>query len=634
VEDTKVSSLQSKSVAIDTVADRSMFDPMWPTTPRCRDDQRNITTGLPLSTNFYADQPYLTPTHDGGLLCVVTTGLGHEGMPGQHVRAMKTFDLGHTWRNIVPVEDPEGPESSWGVPFTHPSGRVFVFYIHNTDDLREAPADDPPYPGGVTRRMDSLGHFVFRWSDDHGKSWSAERGTIPVRAFEIDRLNPTGGDVRLFWNVGLPFAVGDSLYLPLHKVGGFGEGWFTSSEGALLRSPDFLAVSDPLAAAWETLPHGDRGIRAPSGGGPIAEEHSFTTLSDGSFFTVFRTIDGHPACAYSRDKGRSWGPSQPMQFATGRPMKHPRAANFIWKMADGGYLYCFHNHGGRHLGERPDRRTHSYHGRNPLWLCRGWEADGADGNIIRWSQPEIGLYDDDPMVRISYPHFLEFKGNLILTETQKATARLHLIDPQVARALSADPGMRLADLAGMEPLASWSGQGNNGKRLMDWPTLPPFVIRDHDAPYGGLRTRESFALRFGLRLCSHTSTATLACQNGPDGSGINIEWTDKRSVRLTLSDGQTAVTAESDPVGSGVSSARFTINIDGGCGIICFFRDGALDDGGDNRQYGWNRFSPHFRNEYSFHQVELPGQKNTAVVDFHVYPRALTAAEIDHLDAR
>ena len=78
---------------------------------------------------------------------------------------------------------------------------------------------------------------------------------------------------------------------------------------------------------------------------------------------------------------------------------------------------------------------------------------------------------------------------------------------------------------------------------MDWPTLPPFVIRDHDAPYGGLRTRESFALRFGLRLCSHTSTATLACQNGPDGSGINIEWTYKRSVRLTLSDGQTAVTA-------------------------------------------------------------------------------------------
>jgi hypothetical protein len=75
------------------------------------------------------------------------------------------------------------------VPITMPSGRIFVFYVFNADDTRELPADNPPYPGSVTQRMDSHGHYVFRWSDDQGKTWSHERGVIPVREFEIDRNN-------------------------------------------------------------------------------------------------------------------------------------------------------------------------------------------------------------------------------------------------------------------------------------------------------------------------------------------------------------------------------------------------------------------------------------------------------------
>ena len=60
-------------------------------------------------------------------------------------------------------------------------------------------------------------------------------------------------------------------------------------------------------------------------GGPVAEEHSFVELSDGSLFTVFRTIDGHAAHSYSRDGGRTWEPSEYMRYADGRLMKHPRA---------------------------------------------------------------------------------------------------------------------------------------------------------------------------------------------------------------------------------------------------------------------------------------------------------------------
>ena len=609
--------------------DRADFDPMWPAVPQPCEDGRQIGTGRLIPTDFYADQPFLTPTHDGGLLCVVTTGTGHEGSRGQHVLTMKTFDGGVTWQNRVPLESPQAPESSWGVPITMPSGRIFVFYVFNADDTRELPADNPPYPGSVTQRMDSHGHYVFRWSDDQGKTWSHERGVIPVREFEIDRNNATGGSIRFFWNVGKPFLINGSLFLPIHKVGGFGEGWFTSTEGALLRSDDLSTCQNPQEANWVTLPDGDYGIRAPIGGGPVAEEHSFAPLSDGSIFTVFRTIDGHPACSYSRNQGRSWEPSEYMRFANGRLMKHPRAATFVWKLPDGGYLYCFHNHGGKALRDRADRRTVSYTGRNPMWFCRGWETDSPAGKRIAWSQPEIGIYDDDPLVRISYPDCLEHDGRLLFTETQKHAARIHTIPPHLADALSAEPARRLASLASLKPILEWSRDRDGW--VVPMPELPRFVVRDPTAPYGGRRLRSGFAIRLGLRI--HSATPRLLLENaGDDGSALRVLLTEKSTLRIELDDGETAIFADSDPVASGPELRSVTVNVDGGSNTISFFQDGILDDGGDARQYGWSRFSPYYRNEFQGKSLVMARAGNGTLEKLALFGRVLLASEIAGLD--
>lgn len=45
-------------------------------------DPRNITEGSVIPGGFYADQPYLVKTSDGGWLCVMTTGSGREGEAG------------------------------------------------------------------------------------------------------------------------------------------------------------------------------------------------------------------------------------------------------------------------------------------------------------------------------------------------------------------------------------------------------------------------------------------------------------------------------------------------------------------------------------------------------------------------
>jgi hypothetical protein len=227
---------------------------------------------------------------------------------------------------------------------------------------------------------------------------------------------PYGGKVRYFWNVGRPFTHAGAAYVPLIKVAGFGVGFMTRSEGVLLRSPNLLTERDPQAITWETLPEGDAGLRTPPGGGPIAEEQSYVPLSDGSFYANYRTVDGSPACAYSRDGGRSWSQPRYAAYADGRPIRHPRAANFTWKCANGKYLYWFHNHGGK-----------SYEDRNPAWLCGGVEADSPAGKVIRWSQPEILLYSDDTFLRMSYPDLVEDAGRYFVTETEKQVARVHEI---------------------------------------------------------------------------------------------------------------------------------------------------------------------------------------------------------------
>jgi hypothetical protein len=547
-------------------------------------DNREIGLGTLIPDEYYADQPYVVKTNDGAWLCVITTGSGHEGEGGQHVVSMRSTDRGKTWEKAVDIEPAKGPEASYAVMLKAPSGRVFVFYNHNTDNLRSVIGDKPAYPDGLVKRVDSLGHFVFKYSDDHGRSWSAQRYEIPQRDFEIDRKNAYGGKIKFFWTVGKAFAHKGAGYVPLHKVGGFGEGFFTSSEGVLLRSGNIFTEQDAAKITWSTLPDGEIGIRTPAGGGPIAEEQSFSVMSDGSIFCVFRTIDGYSACTYSRDDGRSWEPSQYMRFASGRPMKHPRAANFAWRCENGKYLYWFHNHGGRFIKEHPQRRSIAYNDRNPVWLSGGVEADSPKGKIIQWSEPEIGLYDDDPMVRMSYPDLVEEGGEYYLTETQKDVARVHKMDRRLIEGL-------------WEPKASPEGlllRVNDAKvGTVAAPEFPMFVKRSRRADYGTDHTRTGVSFDLFFRLDDTAAGLTLVDNPDSGGRGFAIRTARGNSLEITLHDGRTQNRWSSD---EGVLTAgklhHAVIVVDGGPNVISFVVDGKFNDGLEQKQFGWGRFHP------------------------------------------
>jgi len=312
------------------------------------------------------------------------------------------------------------------MPYLTGYGRLYAFYTYNAANMREVIASIEY----SRKRVDTLGEYALKYSDDCGITWSKERWFIPVRKTTIDLNNPYRGEVRFFWGVGKPLLHKGAMYLGFSKVGEFGKMFIDVSESWFLRCANIEIERDPSKLEWKTLPEGENGLRSP--GGPIAEEVNLTSLSDGSLFCTYRTIDGHPCHAYSRDDGRSWTQPAFMTYQPGgKLVNNPRAANFIRKLDRGPYagryIYWFHHHNGR-----------DYNGRNPAYLLGGVEQDSPDGKVIHWGKPVAVLYDKDKEARISYPDFIWDDG-LYITETQKTIARVHRIPDELIQSLFA-PG--------------------------------------------------------------------------------------------------------------------------------------------------------------------------------------------------
>ena len=589
-------------------------------------DTRNIKTGYSIPSENYCDQPYVVKTTDGAWLCVITTGRGNEGDFGQHIVSQRSYDQGKTWVDKVDVEPADGPEASYAVMLKAPNGRIFVFYNHNTDNTRKLRADNPPFTTGFWKRADSQGHFVFKYSDDNGKTWSAKRFEISVRSFPIDKNNAYQGSIRFFWNVGRAFIYKGSAYVPLIKVGGFGEGGFTSSEGVLLRSDNLFSVTNMDEASWITLPEGDKGLQTPPGGGPIAEEQSYSTLSDGSFFSVYRTIDGYPACTYSRDGGRTWNQPQYMQFANGQLMKHPRAANFVWRCENGKYLYWFHNHGGRFIKEHPDRRNMAFRDRNPVWLAAGIEQDSKEGKIIKWSQPEILLYDDDPLVGMSYPDLIEENGSYYITETQKHIARLHKINNALLEGLWRQFDNHDKTKNGL--LLNWVNDKKQVPSEIAAVVLPEFYIRNQQYGYTGAIPTGGFTIDIAFKFNNPKEGQILLDNRNASQVGWVLRINDQKALELIINDGQTQASWACDQSLLSTNTDHYvSIIVDGGPKVISYVVDGILDDGGDSRQFGWGRFSPFLKSANGSHQIKIGYDFSGIIKGFSLYNRAISTSE-------
>ena len=554
-------------------------------------DWRNIDLGKAIVGKGYADQPYLVKTDDGAWLCAVTLSRHIEGSSDQHVATFRSLDKGCSWEPEVRLEEPDSVENSYSVLLKTPGGRIYIFYVRNSDNVRQIPYHDDRTK--YFTRVDSLGHYVFRYSDDHGRSWSRDFHDIPIRNFQCDWNNAFQGKIRFFWNVGRPFVLDGRVYLPLSKVGEMGNGFYQQSEGALLMSNNLLTETYPAKINWQTLPDGDFGLRTPPGGGPISEEHSYVTLTDGSICASYRSIDGYSVECYSRDGGHTWDTPHYKCFASGKPAKNPRAANFIWKMQDGRYLYWFHNHGGHFIREYFEKggKRNPYEDRNPVWLCGGIEKDSPEGKVISWLEPHVFLYDSNKSSRISYPDFLEDGGKYYFSETQKSMARIHEVPSEYIESLFTDANTVVVTKC-------------NGGETCEMPSLPR-----RKAGVGDCLDRQ--ALHFKITLSDDAPGIWLDALDD-NGLGFEIVFTSERRIALRWNEPERRLLIDSQILPRKISSAE--IVIDNGPCIVYFRCNDTFCDGGEERQFGWQFYDENIRSLDWAENIRIGGN----VADFEM----------------
>lgn len=571
-------------------------------------DIRNIKTGYVIPDEGYSDQPYVVITGDGAWLCVMTTGRGVEGEGGQHVIAVISRDKGRTWSAPIDIEPATGYESSWVVPFKTAYGRIYVFYTYNKSNIREV-----PNAASFGKRVDTLGVYAFKYSDDNGLTWSKDRYEIPMHVTEADRDNNFGGQTLFFWGVSKPIVHKGAVYWGWNRVTRWGwPGVLVRSQGHFMRGENIQSERDPRRLRWKILPESDEGLRAPKG--PIAEEINLVSLNGGGLYATYRTIDGYLCQAYSSDDGRTWTPPAYATYANGRPIKHPRAYAPVWKLANGKYLLWFHNHGGEAVHTEEWGRGSYYQSRNPVWVSGGVERNGR----IEWSEPEILLYDDDPKVRMSYPDLIEDGGKYFITETQKSIARTHEIPAALLEGMWRQAEARIATKSG-RLLELTGGQVKAGGSFK-MPVLP------------GLEAAGGFTIETWLKMRELSPGQVLFDGRDKSGKGIALTFSDRFTLRLTLSDGQRTSSWESDP-GTQPGSLKVNqwqhvvVSVDGGPKIITFVVDGVLNDGGTVRQYGWGRFDPLLTNVNGLDDIRLAPALYGEIGGLNVYDRALKTSE-------
>ena len=569
-------------------------------------DSRYILNGRVLHTGGYCCQPYCSVLPDKTWSCAMTfipdTISCTEGRPGEHMVSFRSSDQGKTWSEFVTIEPYSNTStanvSAYGSITARPDGsRIFALWIQNVNGIDHIPGGKPS-PGF---RADMLGNFVWKYSDDQGRTWSAEHYKIPVPKSYIETVNTWNGSVQVMWEVDHIKQHKGMAMFAFTKIGHYAVA--PPEEMYFLVSPNLLTEGDPTQVTWDMWPHGEHGVQAIGGTDPgaigIAEEPHITPLhAVDAYHVVFRTSQGYLGTSQSQvgDPTKPWATSTYAQYITpdwvramhpnASSVKHPRGPmspkrilGAVSKTDPLPVLVCFYNNNG--FGAFASHMK--INDRNEMWLTAGWEINGT----LLWTAPELVLYDRRRDHGHGYPDIVMDGGEYFITETYKAApaseARTHVVDAKLIAVLLAQrtvktratDGLVLTMVTSNVPHGGWILPKGSLPNFATYPSTRYGLTVDLWLAAGDIgesftKGKEEVLVNLGggavvvTRLANGTATASVT-----DSDGRTATWrTGSVCSRRLFASAQAGV------------QQQLSLIIDGGPKMMMWMVDGHLCDGG------------------------------------------------------
>ena len=436
-------------------------------------DWRSLPNGQLMLEDAYLDQPQCTILGIRWICCIARNS-APEGHPDEHAEVLFSDNQGLDWTTGIRLESLGTPTNSYGNILQTEYGRIIVVYNMNLNNVSS-------FPNGTRfTRDDELGFMVYRFSDDQGTTWSADRFIIPLRNTSIDRSNSFNGSTQIFWSVDQIKKTRNGASLMAYtKIGSYmqnppEESWFVSS-------PNVLTEKDPANITWNLLPDGDQGIRPPGTPSNMnwEEAHIIQLENSPGMFTICRTSHGFIGAAHTADDTGSsgWSESTYATFsslglpsASGRALKNPEGPITLKRFLNGKYLLLFYFNSVRGYYNATTKRSP----RNPYWISSGWEENDGE---VHFSQPEIVLYNPGEALKYGsgvgpgYPDFIEDRGSIWITETNKTQARSHLLPSHFLSTLFAADAINGTSTLSLSLMFTPASQN----QTFSTPRLPSFI---------------------------------------------------------------------------------------------------------------------------------------------------------------
>jgi hypothetical protein len=357
-------------------------------------------------------------------------------------------------------------------------------------------------------------------------------------------------------------------------------------------------------------------VRAPEFGS-VQEEFDAVHLDKRGFFAVYRTTQGHAGSTYSRDGGHTWSKPDPLRYQPdGRIVKQSRACTKIWKTRNGRYLLWFHNNGTTNYNNGLNSGS-----RNLAWLSGGHVKNG----FMHWSQPEIVAYVEGGLLGCSYPDLVEDGGRYHLCATQKTEARVMDVDTDLLEALwNQDSRCGVAREGITLELA---GEKRAAHSTVPAPRIPP-LCGDLQRRKAQLDTAGSLTIELAVEFKRLTPGQIILDSRDDAGRGYVLRTAERGNVRFEMNDGWQAASWNSD---AGLlkrgSLHHIVVIVDGAAKAICFVVDGVLNDGGEERPFGFGRFNPTFKDISGGRELKLAPALRGKLKHVRLYNRAILTTE-------